>query len=110
MTTTDELLARVVNLETEAVQARQRQGSAETDVGSGPTTYPAVILRKQCTHHVSWSHRHAHSWQAEVVHGSDIGMENLAIHVQGICVHSASEDEGNLRLCHTERLRACGQQ
>ena len=29
MTTTDELLARLVNLENEAVQARQRQGSAE---------------------------------------------------------------------------------
>ena len=29
MTTTDELLARLVNLETEAVQARQRESSAE---------------------------------------------------------------------------------
>ena len=29
MTTTDELLARLVNLENEAVQARQRQNSAE---------------------------------------------------------------------------------
>ena len=77
------LLARSVNLENEAVQARQRQGSAEKGVGSGQPTYPAVVLRKQCTHHVSWSHRHAHTGQAEDVHRSASGMDNLAIHVQG---------------------------
>ena len=44
MTTTDELLARLVNLENEAVQPRQRQPSG-TRVGGSPTPYPAVILR-----------------------------------------------------------------
>ena len=36
MSTTEELLARLVNLENEAVQARQRQGSAEQALSSSP--------------------------------------------------------------------------
>ena len=97
------------NLETEAVQARQRQSSAEHALAVAPSTYPAVILRGRCNKYVSWSHRHAYSWQNEIVHGSDSRMDNMAIHVQGIRVRSASEDEGSLRSCDTERLRCCGQ-
>ena len=110
MTTTDELLARLVNLESEAVQARQRQSSAKHAVGSSPTTYPTVILMRRCNQHVSRSDRHTHSWQTEVVRWSNSRMDNMAILVQGIRVRSASEDEGSLRLCYTERLRACGHQ
>ena len=62
MSTTEELLARLVNLENEAVQARQRQGSAD---------------------------RHAHTGQAEDCHWSASGIDNLAIHVQGVCVRDA---------------------
>ena len=79
MSTTEKLLARFGNLENEAVQARQR--------------YPAVILRMQCTYSVNWSHRHVHSRQAEDVHWSAIGMDNLAIHVQGVCVCDARKNE-----------------
>ena len=55
MTTTDELLARLVNLETE-----NRAGTTETElsgtrVGSGPTTYPPVNHRRRCDQHVSRS-------------------------------------------------------
>ena len=61
---------------------------------------------QEAVHPDNWSHRHAHSRQAEDVHGSAIGMDNLAIHVQGIRVRSASEDEGSLRpLLHGESQR-----
>ena len=45
----------------------------------------------------SRSHRYTHSWQAEVVHRPGCGMDNVAIHVQGVRVCSASEDERSLR-------------
>ena len=60
--------------------------------------YPAVIFRKKCTYRDDWSHRHAHSGQAEDVHGSAIGMDNLAIHVHGICVCDASKNERCVRI------------
>ena len=69
-----------------------------------------VILRRRCNQHVSKSHRYTHSWQAEVVHLSNNRMDNMASQVQGLRVRSASEDEGSLRPCYTEGLRACGQQ
>ena len=67
MTTTDELLATLVNLENEAVQARQRRSSAEHALaaaqqriqllssGDGYTQQPAGVIN-------------THSWEAEVVH------------------------------------------
>ena len=85
MSTTEELLARLVNLENEAVQARQRQGSAEKALaaaqqriqqlssgGSAPTSSTGVI--------------DTHNGQSEDVHWSANGMDNLAIHVQGACL------------------------
>ena len=83
MATVEELLTRLVNRENEAVQARQRTGLSGTGAGSCSTVFCAVILRNRCVHHATWSHRHAHSWEAEVVLGSDVRMDNMAIHVQG---------------------------
>ena len=57
MTTTDELLARLVNLENEAVQARTDTELGGTRVGGSPTAYPAVILKRRCTQHASRSRR-----------------------------------------------------
>ena len=42
---------------------------------------------------VNWSHRHAHTGQAEDVHWSASGMDNLAIHVHGVCVCDARKNE-----------------
>ena len=105
MATVEELLTRWVNLENEAVQARQRLASAEqalaaaqqriAQLSSGSdvsTTPPGVIdtrtLRKP---------------KSEVVLGSDVRMDNLAIRVQGIRVCSSSEDERSFRLGNAER-------
>ena len=102
MTTTDELLARLVNLENEAGASTRETQLSGTRVGSSPTTYPTVNLRRRYNQHVSRGHRYTHFWNSS--------MDNMAIHVQGIRARSASEDEGSLRPCCTERLRACGQQ
>ena len=104
MTTTDELLARSVNLENEAAQARQRQSSAEH----------ALATAQQRIQQLS-SGDGTFSTSAGVIGTSTLGwsnsrMDNVAVHVQGIRVRSASEDEGCLRPCYTVRLRACGQQ
>ena len=64
MSTTEELLARLVNA------GKTTTKFSGTGVGSGPTTYPTVILRRQCTNPVNWSHRHAHIGQAEDVQWS----------------------------------------
>ena len=110
MSTTEELLARLVNLENEAVQARQRQGSAEQALAAAQQRNPAVILRRQCTYPVNWSHRHAHTGQAEDVHWSASGMDNLAIHVQDVCVCYARKNERRFRVGDTERLGSCDRQ
>ena len=60
-----------------------------TRVGGSPTAYPTIILRRRYIQHVSRSRRYTHSWQAEVVHRSNCGMDNVAIHVQGVRVCSA---------------------
>ena len=111
MTTTDELLARLVNLENEAVQARQRRSSAEH----------ALAAAQQRIQQVS-SGDGATGTSAGVIDTRTLGKpksftgqtaewtNNMAIHVQGIRVRSASEDEGSLRPCHTERFRGCCQQ
>ena len=109
MSTTEELLARLVNLENEAVQARQRQGSAEQALaaaqqriqqlssgGSAPTPSTGVI--------------DAHTGQAEDFHWSASGMDNLVIHVQGVCVCDARKNERRVRVSDMEMLGSCDQQ
>ena len=108
VSTTEELLARFVNLENEAFAGKTTTRFSGTGVGSGPTTYSAFILRRQCAYAVNWSHRHAPSQQAEDVHWSASGMDNLAIHVQGVRVCDARKNERR-GVSYTERLGSCDQ-
>ena len=98
MATVEALLTRLVNLENEAVQARQRQASAEQALAVAQQR----IAQLSSGTDVSTTPP-AHSWEAEVVLGSDVRMDNLAIHVQGNRVCSASEDERSFRLGNAER-------
>ena len=106
MTTTDELLARQVNLESEVVQARQRKNPAEQVLGSSPTTYPAVILGKA----VHPPRQLESSTRALLASRSRSQVRRQSIHVQSIRVCGASEDERCLRLGDTERRGSCGEQ
>ena len=99
MSTTEELLARLVNLENEAVHARQRQGSAEQ----------ALAAAQQRIQQLSSGGSAPTPSTGVIIHGSDIGMDNVAIHVQGVCVCDASKNERFVRLGETERLGPCGQ-
>ena len=110
MSTTEELLARLVNLESEAVQARQRQGSAEQALAAAQQRIQQLSSGGSALTPVNWSHRHAHTGQAEDVHWSASGMDNLAIHVQGVCVCDARKNEICVRVSDTERLGSCDQQ
>ena len=110
MTTTDELIARFVILESEAVQARQRQSSAEHALavpqqrnqqlcfGDGATSTSVGVIDTRTL------------GKPKSFTGQTAKWDNVAIHVQGMRVRSASEDAGSLRPRYTERLRACGQQ
>ena len=109
MTTTDALLARMVNLENEAVQARQRHSSAEH----------ALAAAQQRIHQLS-SGDGATSTSAGVIDTRTLGKPKSFTCQTAewttwqftfkALVRSASEDEGSLRRCYTERLRASGQQ
>ena len=70
------------------------------------SSYPqeAVHLHRQLE-----SSTRAH-WASRTVHWSASGIDNLAIHVQGIRGCGASEDARSLRLVDTERHSSCGQQ
>ena len=86
---------------------KKRASTTETElsgtrVGGSPIVYPAVNLTKQYTLHVSWSHRHAHSWQAEVFHGSNHGKDNVRVFFW--CC--ASEDERSLLPCYNSDMTA----
>ena len=111
MSTTEELLARLVNLANEAVQARQRQGSAEQAFflaapNNISSSYPQEAVHLPCQLESS---TRAH-WASRRRTGQPAAMDNLAIHVQGIRGCAASEDDRSLRLGDTERPSSCGQQ
>ena len=78
MTTVEELSATLVNLEAEAVQARQREDGTRVDGSS--TADPADVVGRWCVQLQlgDGSHRHAHAWEAEVVH-------NVQVHRDWFC-------------------------
>ena len=70
----DELFARMINLESEAVRTRLRQSSARHSLAA---VYPAVVSRKQCLTERRWeSPTRA---QAEVIPRLRCEMDNRAV-------------------------------
>ena len=96
MSTTEELLARFG-------ESRERSRAGKTTTRFRvEQALAAVSIRRQCTYPVNWSHRHAHTGQAEDVRLSASGMDNLAIHDQGVCVCDARKNCRRVRVSDSD--------
>ena len=94
MATVDELLSKLVNLEIEAVHARQRQAAAEQALTAAQQQIQQLSSGGGLSRSSSEneSHQHAHAGEAEVVDRTTLGVNDMAVYPQGVRMRRAPQD------------------